>query len=131
MRKFFLVLFSLLAMLLPVAAQQGVSSAHVCGKSAFYDASASGATQLVAAGASIYVCGYVLFSAGTVNVGLAYSSSCTATLTKITPAFQLTAQTGMSDPSPFFRGMFVPQGNALCINTNGGVATQAIVYYDQ
>src|SRR6185437_5633843 len=79
----------------------GINQAHVgCDKSVVYDASTSGATQLVAlvSGKSIYICGYNIFSAGTANVKLesASAASCGGTVAALTPAYQLIAQTGMS-----------------------------------
>lgn len=104
-----------------------------CNKSQFYDASTNGATQVVPAGGPVLICGFVLLSSGTVNVGLVYGTgtNCATGQTKITPAFQFTAQTGLSDPSPYYRGMNAPGGNALCVLTSGGVAVQVIVYYYQ
>ena len=107
-----------------------------CNQSAFYDASTSGATQLVATLTSgrIYVCGWNFWAAGTVNVGLVYGTgtNCAVGTTAITPAFQFTAQTGDTDHLPVYTGITpVPNGSNLCINTNGGVAVQAVVYYTQ
>lgn len=104
-----------------------------CTSSAKYDASTNGATQLVALGGAIYVCGYTFFSAGTVNVGLEYGTgtNCATTPVTITPAYQLTAQTGVVEAASVYRGLFVPAGQALCINASSGVAVQAIVYYIQ
>lgn len=112
----------------PIEAQ--TVTPRVCSKAVVYDASTNGATQLVAAGNGIYICGYTLFAAGSVNVNLGFASACTATLTALTPAYRFTTQTGITDPSPYFRGMFVPSGNALCINTSAGIAVQAVVYFD-
>lgn len=106
-----------------------------CGSSVVYDASTNGATQLVALASSqkVYVCGYSIFSAGTVNVELDYGTgtACATGNTKMTPAFQLTAQTGVVDGSPFYRGLATIASNELCIKTSAGVAVQAIVYYTQ
>jgi hypothetical protein len=107
-----------------------------CNAAVVYDASTSGSTQLVAAdpnGASVYVCGYAFLASGTVNVELDYGTgtACATGTKKIIPAYQFTAQTGMSDQSPIFRGLYAPSGTALCIKTSGGVAVQAVVYYAQ
>lgn len=104
-----------------------------CGRAKIYDASTSGATQLVAAGSSIYICGFSFFAGGTVNVSLVSGTgtNCATGQASITPAFQFTAQTGFSDASSFFRGLTVPYNTALCINTSAGVAVQAIVFYAQ
>ena len=109
-----------------------------CDRSIVYDASTNGSTQLVGvvAGSGIYVCGYVIFSAGTANVKLIYGTgtTCGTGTTSITPAYQLTAQTGVAENSAEFRGLLVPTsaaGNELCINTSAGVAVQAVVYFTQ
>jgi hypothetical protein len=106
-----------------------------CGSSIVYDASTNGSTQLVAlsSGKTVYVCGYTLFAAGTVSVNLSYGtgSACASGTTKLTPAYQLVAQTGVSDQSPEFRGMATAASNELCLNTSAGVAVQAVVYYTQ
>lgn len=106
-----------------------------CNAAAVYDASTNGATQLVAlaTGKSIYVCGYTLFAAGTASVSLVSGtgSNCATGQTAETPAFQLTAQTGVADSSPYFRGMITASDTALCIKTSAGVAVQAVVFYAQ
>lgn len=117
---------------------QGVSPNQMfgCNQSKFYDAATSGATRLVSgvAAKQIYVCGWNILSGGTVNVGLIYGTggTCGAGTTTITPAFQLTAQVADVDHLPVYTGITpVPPSNDLCINTSGGVAVQAIVYYTQ
>lgn len=126
------------------AAAQGVTTQRTCGDAAFYDASTSGATQLVPApagnqtraGNTIFICGYAITtSVGNVNVGLVYGTgtNCGTGTTKITPAWQFSAVTGIGgivDGGSVFRGLVVPAGNNLCINANTGVAVQAIVYFD-
>jgi hypothetical protein len=106
-----------------------------CGSSVVYDASTSGSTELVALSGStvVYVCGYTILAAGTVNVKLVYGSgtACATGETAITPSFQLTTQTGVADSSPTFRGLKGVAAKALCIKTSGAVAVQAIVYYSQ
>lgn len=103
-----------------------------CTKTQFYDSNVNGATQLVAAGRPITVCGFVLFAAATANVGLVQGTgtNCGTNLTKITPAYQLTAQTGIADNSPFFRGLSVPSSTALCINSSATASVQGQVYFD-
>jgi hypothetical protein len=104
-----------------------------CDSTAVYDASTSGSTELKAltSGRSIYVCGYSIMSGGTVNVKLIYGTgtACATGSANMTPAYQLTAQAGISDNAPFYRGMKTASANALCINTSAGIAVQAIVYY--
>lgn len=104
-----------------------------CDSTAIYDASTNGSTELVAltSGRTIYVCGYTILAGGTVNVKLIYGTgtACATGSTNMTPAYQLTAQAGVSDQSPFSRGLKTASANALCINASAGVAAQAIVYY--
>lgn len=104
-----------------------------CDSTAIYDASTNGSTELKAltSGRSIYVCGYTILSGGTVNVKLIYGTgtACATGSNNMTPAYQLTAQVGAVDGSPFARGLKTASANALCINTSAGVAVQAIVYY--
>jgi len=123
--------------ILPVHAQ-GVSPNQMfgCNQSAQYDNSTSGSTLLVTGANTkgIYVCGWNIWSGGTVNVKLVYGtgSTCGTGTTSITPAFQFTAQTGDVDHLPVYTGIPpVPASNNLCINTSGSVAVQAIVYYTQ
>jgi hypothetical protein len=131
----FIGAIAIVGALAPARGQQGlgIASAHWCPKAAIYDASTNGATQLVALGAPIYICGFTLWSGGTVAVDLIYGTgtNCATGAVKVTPAFALTTQTGIADTSPLYRGLYVPPGQALCLNTGGGVAVQAIVYYDQ
>src|SRR6185312_16908721 len=91
-----------------------------CNSHAFYDASTSGATQLVAlSGATnIRVCGYTLFSGGTANVKLVSGTgtNCGTGTASLTPAYQLTAQAGLVIKSPFWDGLAAGASNALCIN---------------
>lgn len=113
----------------------GPSPGLACNASVVYDSNATGPTQLVAAvtNQTIYICGFTLFAANAVNVELDSGAgvACATGLAKIAPAFQLTAQTGVVDGSPFFRGLRTAQSAALCITTNAGIAVQAIVYYIQ
>ncbi len=111
------------------------SQMTACAQSARYDNTTSGATLLVTGvGAErIYVCGYVFWADGTVNVSLIYGTgtSCAGS-NPVTPAFQFTTQTGIVDHLPVYTGLQpVPAGNNLCINTNTGVGVQAVVYYAQ
>lgn len=117
----------------------GVSPALMfgCNQSAFYDGTTLGATQLVASNASgrIYVCGWNLWvGAGATNVGFVYGTgvNCAVGTTKVTPAYQFAANTGMVDHLPVYTGITpVPNGSNLCINTNAANAVQAVVYYTQ
>lgn len=106
-----------------------------CDSSVVYDASTSGSTELVALSGTkvIYVCGYSIVAGGTVNVKLitGTGTACATGSSNKTPAYQLTAQAGIADGAPFFRGIKTAAGGALCINASGAVAAQAIVYYAQ
>jgi hypothetical protein len=116
----------------------GISPSQMfgCNQSAQYDASTSGNTLLIthAANKGIYVCGFDYFSNGTAAVDLVYGtgSACGTGTTKITPAFELGAQTGIVDHLPVYTGLPpAPTPNDVCIDVNGAVAVQAIVYYTQ
>jgi len=104
-----------------------------CDLKATYDGTATGNTELVAltSGRGVYVCGYSILAGGTVNVKLisGTGTACASGSANLTPAFQLTAQTGLVDGSPFWRGLKTPTAEALCINASGSTAVQAIVYY--
>lgn len=106
-----------------------------CQSSIPYDASTNGSTQLVALASSqtVYVCGYMIWAAGTVNVELDYGTgtACATGNNKITPAFQLVAQSGAVDRSMVYQGLKTAASNELCIKTSAGVPVQAIVYYTQ
>lgn len=104
-----------------------------CDSKAIFDATTSGNTELVAltSGRGVYVCGYSILSAGTTNVKLVAGtgSACASGSSNLTPAFQLTAQVGIVDGSPFYRGLKTPTAEALCINNTATISVQAIVYY--
>jgi hypothetical protein len=120
----------------------------VCTLSKIYDASTNGNTELVAISSTthIYVCGYEIWAAGTVNVslitgtGTACASAASGTpstgtsgaAASLTPAFQFTAQTGKLSAYPT-HGFLIDTGsaNALCLKTSAGVAVQAQVFYSQ
>lgn len=114
-----------------VATAQGVD----CRSSVVYDASTNGSTKLVtgASTKTVYVCGFTLMAGGTVNVSLVYGTgtNCATGETAATPAFQMVAQTNITDSSVFWRGLSAPIGKDLCIKTSAGVAVQAILYYVQ
>lgn len=120
----------------------------VCTVSKIYDASTSGNTELVAISGSkhIYVCHYTIFAAGTVNVslvtgtGTACASAASGTPSTgtsgasagLTPAYQLTAQTGKVEPTPTHGFLYdTGSANALCLKTSGAVAVQGEVWYSQ
>jgi hypothetical protein len=106
-----------------------------CNKTAYYDASTNGATQLVpvVTGAKIYVCGFDFYAGGTGNVSLEYGTgtNCGTGTVVMTPAFQLKAQTGLVDRADYWMGLNTIASQELCINSSAGVAVQGIVYYAQ
>ena len=129
-------LLAALALLLLLPAGLAVAQQQVtCTKSVVYDASTSGSTELVAAvtSARVYICGYTILAAGTVNVKLigGTGTACATGSVDLTPAYQLTTQTGAVDGSQIFRGLGPGPSQALCINTSAGVAVQALIYYNQ
>lgn len=114
----------------------GLQGLIVCDSTAKYDASTSGSTQIVAlsSGKTIYVCGYSLGVGGTAtNVKLVYGTgtNCATSPSDITPAYQLAANGGIVDRSPFSNGLKTAASNALCVNASAANAVQALVYYAQ
>ena len=105
----------------------------VCSDSVVIDGAASGNTELVALTASetIYVCGYSVIAAGTVEFQLIYGTgtACATGETNLTGNYNLTAQAGIVDGSPFFRGMKAAVSNALCYELSGAIAVDGVVYY--
>jgi hypothetical protein len=122
---------------LPAKAQGVFGNQVTCNAAAVYDTSVSGLTTLTVAAptGSIYVC--VVFAAtNTVGVGLTFGTGALASAqTKITPSFQFATTTGgnevVADSASPWRGLFVPPGNNLYLNTSAATAVQAIVYYFQ
>lgn len=107
-----------------------------CNLYAKYDASTNGDTQVVAlvAGSSIYICGYgIHVGASATNVKLEYGTgtNCATGTTALTPAWVLAISGDKTVMSPFYAGLSVPTGNALCINTSAGNPVQVEVYYAQ
>jgi hypothetical protein len=112
------------------------SQTGACVKSAVYDAATNGSTKIVTGNSTqrIYVCGYAILAAGSVNVSLVYGTggTCGTGTQEVTPAFQLVAQTGIVDHQTYYAGLPpIPQSNDLCLNASGAVAVQAIVYYSE
>ena len=111
-----------------------------CSGSVFYDTNLTGANVLLTATQSggIYICGYLLDSPSSMTAALAYAptgKSCVP-FTQITPVFQLkTAQNAgsalINDTSPIFRGLYVPAGNDLCLDTGTAASLQVMVYFYQ
>lgn len=125
----------------PVAVANDQSG--TCDSTAFYDASTTGATQLVAISGTktIYICGFNFTTASTtaVNVGLVYGTgtNCATGQNKITPAYPLQAATSVSPIGiqvtgpALSKGLQTASGNALCINVSGAQAVQGLVWYKQ
>lgn len=130
------VLFGWLSYLPVDARAQGGSSGILsCQSSKVYDASTNGSTVQVAAaiGRSTYICGYTIWGGGTATVKYVYGTgtTCGTGTTALTPAYSITAQTGVNDTSPHFKGLYAPVGNDVCITTSAGVAIQALLFYIQ
>jgi hypothetical protein len=106
-----------------------------CRTNAQYNANTSGSTRLIVGRTAdrTWLCGFQLWSAGTVNVGFVYGTgtTCATGETTLTPSYSLTTQTGIADTSSVFRGLFVPPGQDVCIKTSGGITVQAQVFYVQ
>jgi hypothetical protein len=127
----------------PVEAQQFANTVY-CNQSVVYDTNTNGSTTLVASssgtGGSTYICGYTISAATAVNVKLVFGTKvtnpCDTGTKSITPAYNFQAVTtsavpSITDSSSNYRGLSVPAGNDLCINTSAGNSVQAIVYYYQ
>lgn len=135
--KLALLLFFSVVGLAQVEIQPGGAPVNGCNLKIVYDASTNGSTKLVSKVASqnIYVCGYVIFAAGTVNVkltsGTKVTNECDTSTVSETPAYQLVAQTGIVDNHVYGDAFKVATNTDLCLNTSAGVAVQAVVYYNQ
>lgn len=130
----------------PLIGGLGASGATVsytnCDSSAVYDASTSGATQLVALSGStvIYVCGFSFAQSTTsaVHVALEYGtgSNCATSPTKITPSYSLqagasTGPAGIVIGPSISSGLKTTSGKELCIVTDAAVSVQGLVWYTQ
>ena len=138
---FALVIIGGSALLSSLHAQQHGSSTQSafgigCNNAVVYDALLGGSTQLVAGGTNgeaIYICGYTILATGTVAIELDAGTgiNCATGTKKLTPTYEFTSQTNVTDSSPLFRGLFAPSGNALCLRTSAVISAQAVVYYAQ
>lgn len=140
MKRTLSLLLLILTLALPARAQSTVGpdpdNLPACTDYVWYFGNLSGGIGMWPgkAAQSIYVCGFNFWSNGTVNLGLVYGtgSTCSTGTTKITPAFQFAAQTGLTDHPPIYEGLLpIPPGNNLCLNASGAVSAQAIVYFGQ
>lgn len=120
----------------------------VCQNSKIYDTNTNGNTELVPISGSthVYVCGYEMLAAGTVNLslvagtGTACASAASGTPSTgtsgasapLTPAWQFTTQTGKLSMWPT-HGWLIDAGsaNALCLKASVGVAAQVQIFYAQ
>lgn len=107
-----------------------------CNLYVFYDASTNGDTQVVApvSGLSIYICGYAIHTGGTattVKLDYGTGSNCGTGNKALTPGWQLAINADRTADSPFFNGLSVPAGNALCVNASAGNAVQVEIFYTQ
>ena len=129
-----MIRFLLLALAVSLCATPALAEV-ACNQSLVYDASSSGAVKLLSGVSNnrIFICGYNIWGGGTSTVKLEYGTgtTCATGETALTPAFSVTAQTGIPDSSPAWRGLTVPPSNDLCIKMGSGVAVQAIIYYLQ
>jgi hypothetical protein len=133
MRTFLAVMLALLVSCTAAIAQDGPL---YCRSNAQYAAATSGNTVLVTgrAGANIFVCGFQFWGAGTANdISLVYGtgSACATGETQLTPPYTVTAQNGIADTSPVFRGLFVPPNTDLCVKRSAAQAAQVEVFYAQ
>jgi hypothetical protein len=139
MKKFLLALLLLMFTFAPAIGQE--TTPFYCTKPPIvYDASTIGATQVQAAAtagpARVSVCSWIVTTNAAVSVGLVYGTgvNCAIGQVKLTPAYQFLATTsgiaGFNDGSNQWRGMQVPAGNNLCVNTSAAVAVQVQIYWD-
>jgi hypothetical protein len=138
-------LVALLALLLlldtpPQQAQaQPFSGTTWCNESVVYDTNTNGSTLLASQSGGVSICGYVIASAAAVSVKLEYGTSvksaCDTNPVAITPPWTFQASSSgiasIVDNASNYRGLSVPGGFDLCINTSAGESVQAIVYYYQ
>lgn len=129
MKRIMLLALLLVGFIAPAAAQVE------CRSTAFYDTNTNGATKMITgvATANTQICGFTLWAAGTATVQFVTGTgtNCGTNQVAITPAYSLVTQTGVSDGSPFWRGLLAGNGLDVCIKTSAGVAVQAQLYYRQ
>ena len=116
--------------------QTASSNPSTCNSVATYDASGTGATQLVAlaSGQTIYICGYTIFSPGGVaNAQLVYGtgSNCATGQTGLTPPYELSTQKPIIDGRPYVHGLQTAASKALClVVTSNGYLHYRIITID-
>lgn len=127
----------LLALASPAAAQQVINmpnGVYGCDTHAFYDASDNGKKTIVAgvANKKIYVCTYLIGTGSTatnVDLGSGTGTDCATTYTKITPSWQLAANSFVGAGSPYYNSFSTPVAANLCNNASAGNAHQVEIWY--
>lgn len=91
--------------------------------------------QLVALVANqwIFITSWDVMAAGTTNVKLVYGTgtNCGTGTTDLTGAYPLIAQAGIAKGNGTGAVLFVPRGNALCVNNSGSIQISGSVSYAQ
>lgn len=120
----------------------------ICDKTALYDASTTGSTEIVSlvSGRTVYICGYTVRAGATAtNVGLtagtgtncassttgATSNGTTGANAKVTPAWVLPANSPHADGGTFWSGLHAGLSNALCVNSSAANPVTWAVSYTQ
>lgn len=95
--------------------------------------SASGDTELVALTTNqiVYLCGYDVIAAGTVNVTLVYGtgSNCATGKTSLTGAYPLVANSGLARANAGYPQTKGAVSNAVCITLSGAVQVSGMLTY--
>ncbi|HYM33399.1 MAG TPA: hypothetical protein VEU47_19020 [Candidatus Cybelea sp.] len=106
-----------------------------CNSTASFDNSTSGDTRIItgATGQTVRVCGYTIFADATVNVQLdsGIGATCATAKSHMTPAYQLVAQTGIVNESPFWNGLAANNGADVCVSLSTTATAQVLVKYVQ
>lgn len=104
-----------------------------CNSSVAISAASSGNNQLVAltSGETVYICGYELVAAGTVDVQFitGTGTACATNEFDETGAMPLVANSGLVSRSPFWTGMAGLAGDAFCIELSASVQVSGVLYY--
>lgn len=126
----------------------GWAKSVMCDKTAIYDASTNGSTQIVALSGTttIYICGYAItvgttatsvkLTAGTGTNCASAASGATSNGSSganaaVTPAYQIAANGGIVVHGSFWTGRHAGSANALCVNASAANAVQVEVSYAQ
>ena len=150
----FLALALLLGFVLPdQAAAQGTTIPRTCSESIFVTQGAAGTSGLVGPNATvpgtmpaggpaatnltaannIQICGYTIgmAAAGTARLeyGTQTTNPCDTGTVPLTPAWSIGTTGFVTDNADYFRGLFVPAGNTLCL-LSATSAASIIIYYN-